>query len=75
MKNNKAFTLIEIMIVVVIISVVAAIFIPLFESRQTGTPLFNAEYQAWCKLENRHDLTYKEWVLLYRRGLLQPHRR
>lgn len=61
------------MIVVVIMGIVAAMAIPAFQklrSIPTGMSYNEQLYHDWCKAHGRTDLTYDEWLRLYRSNLL-----
>lgn len=54
---------------------VGAIAFVCVEGERVGKRLARQDqqtYSAWCKLTHRTDITYSEWVLLKRQGLLKP---
>jgi len=70
MKTKNAFTLLEIMIVVVIIGMLAAVAIPAFHRISQGSYDERKVYAAWCKVNERHDISYDEWSILKAQHLL-----
>ncbi len=58
------------LIVMVIIILFALTLLPIYISRKEWYDRYPIEYAAWCKLENRTDLTYEEWYVLRQSNLL-----
>lgn len=64
-------TVVEYMIILAIIGLIVAMAIPAIMG--SGRPADAELYAAWCKLENRHDISLEEWRDLRRSGLLTNH--
>lgn len=70
--KKKAFTLVEIMIIVTIIGLLAAMIIPACGYVRGSEGRESAEYSAWCKLNRRTDISFEEWRVLRNSSML-PH--
>lgn len=68
--KSGGFTLVEIATVIVIVSIIAAITFPAFEKARRNGPEEVRLYQAWTKLHPNSNITYEEFRLLRRNGLL-----
>lgn len=62
--KKKAFTLVEVMIVTVIIGLLVAIAVPAFFAVKNRGKNEPAQYSAWCKLHQRTDISFEEWRVL-----------
>ncbi len=67
---KRAFTLVEIMIVVVVIGLLAAMMIPALAKVRESRTRQQQPYDVWCKLHPEAHLTYEEWLVARKEGYL-----
>lgn len=68
-QRRRAFALAEIMIVVVIVGLLAAMAIPFFVQRADKDKPDYALYRTWCRAY-QSSLSYDEWQLARRQGVI-----
>lgn len=72
---KRAFTLVEGMIILVIVGLCIAMFIPVCQRIVGGERDARDRYEVWCKLERRTDLTFEQWRAAERAGYLTATRK
>ncbi len=70
MHNKKAFTLVEIMIVVTIFILLAAMVIPACDHIVHKDERRHAQYDSWKAIYHREDITYEQWCSAVDAGVI-----
>lgn len=68
--KTRGFTFVEICIVGVILALLGAMAIPACSKVMNGDRMAHDQYDAWCKIERREDITFDQWKTLRDAGLL-----